>query len=144
MALDLTNDIRYRNPLELSKYKYVQAKAEGKSGQFYLFVDKIQMSDEVVNPYNPDGKKITFYDALNDLKTLSNLDIYVTGSNSKMLSSDILTEFRGRSDEIRVHPLRFAEYYSAVGEDKADAFDDYAFYGGIPLILSRPTVGSFA
>ncbi len=137
LALDLTNDIRYRNPLELSKY--VWSKAEGKSEQFYLFIDEIQMSDEVVNPYNPDGKKITFYDALNDLKTLSNLDIYVTGSNSKMLSSDILTEFRGRSDEIRVHPLSFAEYYSAMGGDKADAFDDYAFYGGMPLILSRPT-----
>ena len=53
------------------------------------------MSDEVPNPYNRAGKKITFYDALNDLKTLDNLDIYVTGSNSKMLSSDILTEFRG-------------------------------------------------
>ena len=137
LALDLTTDIRYRNPLELAKF--VRAKMEGKSGQFYLFVDEIQMSDEVVNPYNPDGKKITFYDALNDLKTLSNLDIYVTGSNSKMLSSDILTEFRGRSDEIRVHPLSFAEYYSASGGDKADAFDDYAFYGGMPLILSRPT-----
>ena len=104
-----------------------------------LFVDEIQMSDEVPNPYNPDGKKITFYDALNDLKSLSNLDIYVTGSNSKMLSSDILTEFRGRSDEIRVHPLSFAEYYSAVGGDKQDAFDEFAFYGGMPLILSRPT-----
>lgn len=102
------------------------------------------MSDEVVNPYNPDGKKITFYDALNDLKTLSNLDIYMTGSNSKMLSSDILTEFRGRSDEIRVYPLRFAEYYSAVGGDKTDVFDDYAFYRGIPLLLFRPTVGSLA
>ena len=55
-----------------------------------------------------------------------------------MLSSDILTEFRGRSDEIRVHPLSFAEYYSAVGGDKNEAFDDYAFYGGMPLILSRP------
>lgn len=84
------------------------------------------MSDEVPNPYNPDGKKIIFYDALNDLKSLSNLDIYVTGSNSKMLSSDILTEFRGRSDEIRVHPLSFAEYYSAVGGDKQDAFDEFA------------------
>ncbi len=80
-----------------------------------------------------------FYDALNDLKSLSNLDIYVTGSNSRMLSSDILTEFRGRSDEIRVHPLSFAEYYSAVGGDKQDAFDEFAFYGGMPLILSRPT-----
>ncbi len=137
LALDLTSDIRYRNPLELAKF--VRAKAEGKSEQFYLFVDEIQMSDEVVNPYNPDGKKLTFYDALNDLRTLSNLDIYVTGSNSKMLSSDILTEFRGRSDEIRVHPLSFSEYYSAVGGDKADAFEDYAFYGGMPLILSRPT-----
>ena len=91
------------------------------------------MSDEVPNPYNPDGKKITFYDALNDLKSLPNLDIYVAGSNSRMLSSDILTEFRGRSDEIRVHPLSFAEYYSAVGGDKEDAFENYAFYGGMPL-----------
>lgn len=83
--------------------------------------------------------KITFYDALNDLKSLSNPDIYVTGSDSKMLSSDILTEFRGRSDEICVHPLSFAEYYAAVGGDKQDAFDSFSFYGGMPLILSRPT-----
>ena len=96
------------------------------------------MSDSVDNPYNPSGKKVTFYDALNGLNSLENLDIYVTGSNSKMLSSDILTEFRGRSDEIRVHPLSFAEYYSAVGGDKRDAFDEYAFYGGMPLVISRP------
>ena len=134
--LDMTKDIRYRNPLELAKD--VREQVEGKSEQFYLFIDEIQMSDEVSNPYNQDGKPITFYDALNDLKSLSNLDIYVTGSNSKMLSSDILTEFRGRTDEIRVHPLSFAEYYAAVGGDKGDAFEDYAFYGGMPLILSRP------
>ena len=134
--LDTTKDIRYRNPLELAKA--VREQAEGKSDKFYLFVDEIQMSDEVPNPYNPNGKPITFYDALNDLKSLSNLDIYVTGSNSKMLSSDILTEFRGRTDEIRVHPLSFAEYYAAMGGDKGEAFDDYAFYGGMPLILSRP------
>ena len=106
--------------------------------EYYLFVDEVQMSDEVANPYNPEGKRITFYDALNDLRHLPNLDVYVTGSNSKMLSSDILTEFRGRSDEIRVHPLSFDEYYSAVQGDKHEAFDDYAFYGGMPLILSRP------
>ena len=70
------------------------------------------------------------------------MDVYVTGSNSKMLSSDILTEFRGRSDEIRVHPLSFAEYYSAVGGDKNEAFDEYAFYGGMPLILSRPNAAA--
>ena len=63
--------------------------------------------------------------------------MYVTGSNSKMLSSDILTEFRGRSDEIRVHPLSFSEYYAAVGGDKRDAFENYAFFGGMPLVLSR-------
>lgn len=135
--LDLTRDIRFRNPLILASH--VRSIAEGKSEQFYLFVDEIQMSDEVDNPYNSKGKKITFYDALNDLNSLSNLDIYVTGSNSRMLSSDILTEFRGRSDEIRVHPLSFAEYYAAVGGDKYAAFDAYAFYGGMPLILSRPT-----
>ena len=134
--LDLAKDIRFRNPLELAKV--VREKEERKADQYYLFVDEIQMSDEVPNPYNPNGKAITFYDALNDLKSLSNLDIYVTGSNSRMLSSDILTEFRGRSDEIRVHPLSFAEYYAYVGGDKAEAFDNYAFYGGLPLILSRP------
>lgn len=134
--LDMAKDIKYRNPLELTKK--VKETVENKKEQYYLFVDEIQLSDEVPNPYNPDGKRITFYDALNDLKAISNLDIYVTGSNSKMLSSDILTEFRGRSDEIRVHPLSFAEYYAAVVGDKTEAFDDYAFYGGMPLVLSRP------
>lgn len=136
IELDLTKDIKYRDPLVLAEY--VRSRCEGKSERFYLFVDEIQMSDEVKNPYNPDGRRITFYDALNDLRSLPNLDVYVTGSNSKMLSKDILTEFRGRSDEIRVHPLSFAEYYSAVGGDKEDAFEEYAFYGGMPLVQSRP------
>lgn len=136
IELDLAKDIKFRDPLLLASY--VREKAEKSREEYYLFVDEIQMSDEVDNPYNPKGKKITFYDALNDLRSLSNLDVYVTGSNSRMLSSDILTEFRGRSDEIHVHPLSFAEYYSAVGGDKNEAFDDYAFYGGMPLVLSRP------
>ena len=135
--LDLAKDIRFRNPLMLAGH--VREMVEGRPERFYLFVDEIQMSDEVKNPYNPEGKKITFYDALNDLRSLPNLDIYVTGSNSKMLSSDILTEFRGRSDEIRVHPLSFSEFYSAVGGDQEEAFENYAFYGGMPLVLSRPT-----
>ena len=136
VELDLAKDIKYRNPLLLSSY--IREKVENSKDEYYLFVDEIQMSDEVANPYNTDGKKITFYDALNDLRNLENLDVYVTGSNSKMLSSDILTEFRGRSDEIRVHPLSFKEYYSAVGGNKNEAFEEYAFYGGMPLILSRP------
>lgn len=94
LELDLTRNIRYRNPLELSDY--VHSLIDGKKDRFYLFVDEIQLSDPVKNPYLPDGKKITFYDTLNDFREISNLDVYVTGSNSKMLSSDILTEFRGR------------------------------------------------
>ena len=135
-ALDNDKYLKYRNPLELSAF--VRGLVENSEDQYYLFVDEIQMSDVVDNPYNPSGKKVTFYDVLNGLNALENLDIYVTGSNSKMLSSDILTEFRGRSDEIRVHPLSFAEYYSAVGGDKRDAFYEYAFYGGMPLVISRP------
>lgn len=137
IELDLAKDIKYRNPLLLSSF--VREQVDGKEGEYYLFVDEIQMSDSIANPYNADGARITFYDALNDLKSLNNLDVYVTGSNSKMLSSDILTQFRGRSDEIRVHPLTFSEYYSVHGGDKNEAFDEYAFYGGMPLILSRPT-----
>ena len=134
IELDLTKDLRFRNPLELASY--VRNLVEGKDENYYLFIDEIQMSDAVLNPYNPHGKKITFYDALNDLNSLSNLDIYVTGSNSRMLSSDILTEFRGRSSEIRMHPLSFLEYYKAVGGDKQEAFNTYAFFGGMPFITS--------
>ena len=136
IALDLVKDIQYRNPLFLAAS--IRQRVEKQAEQFYLFIDEIQMSDMVPNPYNEQGKKISFYDALNDLKSLPNLDIYVTGSNSKMLSRDILTEFRGRSDEIRVHPLSFAEYYSALGGDKHDALENYAYFGGMPLCLSRP------
>ncbi len=136
IELDLARDIRYRNPLELSSY--VRGLTQDTGKQFYLFIDEIQMSDEVSNPYNSEGKKITFYDALNDIRELNNVDVYVTGSNSRMLSTDILTEFRGRSDELRMHPLSFSEYFSAVGGDKNEAFDTYAFFGGMPLVLSRP------
>ena len=68
VELDLTKDIKYRDPLVLAEY--VRNIVEGQTGQFYLFVDEIQMSDSVKNPYNPDGKRITFYDALNDLRSL--------------------------------------------------------------------------
>ena len=136
IELDMIHDIKYRNPI--LQAEHIREKTADKKMQFYLFVDEIQLSDEVENPYSRQGKKITFYDALNECKDMKNLDVYVTGSNSKMLSSDILTEFRGRSDEIRVHPLSFAEFYSFVGGDKHEAFDEYAFYGGLPLVLSKP------
>ena len=135
IELDQVRDIKYRNPLGLTSF--VRGYVEGKQEQYYLFIDEIQMSDEVNNPYNPDGKKITFYDALNDLRELDNLDIYVTGSNSKMLSSDILTEFRGRGDEIRVNPLSFEEFYHAYEGDKRDAWQEYYTYGGLPLVMMK-------
>ncbi len=137
VELDLAKDIRFRNPLELAGV--VRKTVENKAEEFYLFIDEIQMSDEVANPYNSAGAKITFCDALNDLRSLKNLDIYVTGSNSKMLSSDILTEFRGRSDEIRIQPLSFAEYWTEAKKtkDKHEAFEDYAFFGGLPFVLTR-------
>ena len=78
--------------------------------------------------YDPAEEVKDFESVLIGFMHIKNVEIYVTGSNSKMLSSDILTEFRGRSDEIRVHPLSFAEYYAFVGGDKADAFEEYAFY----------------
>lgn len=136
IQLDLIKDIRFRNPLELSSF--ISKIIEKKDEKFYLFIDEIQMSDEVPNPYSPEGKKITFYDVLNELREAENLDVYVTGGNSKMLSSDIPTEFRGRSDEIHVHPLSFGEYYSVIEGDKEDAFDQYAFYGGMPFVITRP------
>lgn len=83
--------------------------------------------------------KITFYDVLNELVDNTALDIYVTGSNSKMLSSDVLTEFRGRGDEVKVYPLSFREFYSYRGGDKKEALDEYLLYGGFPLVLSRET-----
>ena len=136
IELDLTRDIRFRNPLELSAF--VSEKVRRSGEKFYLFVDEIQLSDEVKNPYSPEGKRITFYDALNDFREFENLDVYVTGSNSKMLSSDILTEFRGRSDEIRVHPLSFSEFFSVYDGEKTEVFEEYAFYGGLPFVISRP------
>ena len=134
--LEKKSFLRYRNPLELAKL--VEERVHGQKGQFYLFVDEIQLSEQVPNPWLPSGKPVTFYDALNDFREFGNLDVYVTGSNSKMLSSDILTEFRGRGDEIRVHPLSFKEYFAAVGGDVRNAFDDYLYFGGMPYVQSCP------
>ena len=137
IELDLAKDIKYRDPLVLSSF--VREKVEGKGEEYYLFIDEIQMSDEVPNPYNAAGKNITFYDALNDLRSLTNLDVYVTGSNSKMLSSDIATEFRGRSSQIKVYPFSFEEFYSYRGGVASEALDEYMLYGGMPGLINEPT-----
>lgn len=128
--LDQARFVTERNPLKLAEY--IRRRASASNRKQYLFIDEIQRCEPVANPALPKGAKVTFYDALNEFKTYENLDVYVTGSNSKMLSTDVLTEFRGRGDEIRVHPLSFAEYHSAVGGDRRDALDAYLVFGGMP------------
>ena len=93
---------------------------------YYVFLDEVQFVDG-------------FEKVLNGLNRISNLDIYVTGSNSKFLSTDILTEFRGRGDEVRIYPLNFSEFVSGFKGSVDDAWNEYFTYGGLPLILSRKT-----
>ena len=134
--LDQLRDARYRNPFAL--VSAVRKIIGDGNDMYYLFIDEIQMSLKIPNPYDRKGRKLTFYDALLELMAIPNLDIYVTGSNSEMLSSDILTNFRGRGDQIHMHPLSFSEYYDAIGGDKREAYDSYSWFGGMPLIVSRP------
>lgn len=101
---------------------------------YYIFIDEIQLSENVSNPYvETKEKNITFVDVLLSLMKHSNLDIYITGSNSKMLSSDLLTQFRDRGDQVHVNPLSFAEVYELF-DDKSEAFEHYFVYGGMPYI----------
>ena len=132
IALDDDTFVKYRNPDELSKY--IREKITGKD-MYYILIDEVQYaitSDELKNPEN-----IRLYNVLNGLMRLRNVDIYVTGSNSKMLTKDVLTAFRGRGDEVKIYPVSFKEYYSFVGGDKSDAYEEYALYGGMPLIFSK-------
>ena len=107
-------------------YKDILSKTAS-GGQYYLFLDEIQFVAD-------------FSELMNSLSQLSNVDVYVTGSNSKFLSNDILTEFRGRGDEVRIYPLSFSEFYSARGGDKYEAWDEYHLYGGMPALFERKTV----
>ena len=104
---------------------YIRQRVDGE-GVWYILLDEIQLCPG-------------FESLLNGLNRQENLDIYVTGSNSKFLSTDVLTEFRGRGDEVRVYPLSFSEFASAYPGDVYDAWDDYCMYGGLPMILSRKT-----
>lgn len=141
LALDDDLNIRYRNPLELGKHIRELVADNGK--MHYVFLDEIQKVESIKNPYLPDSaEKITFVDTLLGLAKLKNVDLYVTGSNSKMLSSDILTEFRGRGDEIRIRPLAYSEFYASyegVNGNKANAWRDYYTYGGMPALSDMRT-----
>ena len=105
LELDQRKYYRYRNPITLCDYiqKIVES---NKDEKFYLFIGEVQFTKKVIDKEN-DNLEVTIYDMLNELKSYKNLDVYVTGSNSKMLSSDIATEFRGRATQINVYPLSF-------------------------------------
>ncbi len=138
LALDEIDNARYRNPFELNKA--VKERISDKDKRYYVFIDEIQFVTEVQNPYVDDPRqKLTFIDVVLGLMKIPNVDIYVTGSNSKMLSSDILTQFRDRGDEIRVNPLSFAEVYEYYEGDKRGAWRDYYTYGGMPLVWTMET-----
>ena len=135
LALDILENARYRNPLELDKY--VRDHMVDPKKRYYIFIDEIQFVSEIQNPYvDNEDAKITFIDVILGFMHMDNADVYVTGSNSKMLSSDILTQFRDRGNEIRVYPLSFAEVYNEYEGDKRGAWQDYYTYGGMPLATS--------
>lgn len=132
IALDDDLFVNYRDPDKLSKY--IRGKIVN-SDMYYILIDEVQYAitnDELKNP-----ETIKLYNVLNGLMRLRNVDIYVTGSNSKMLTKDVMTAFRGRGDEVKIYPISFKEYYSFVGGDKSDAYEEYALYGGMPLVLTK-------
>ncbi|MFH2117665.1 MAG: ATP-binding protein [Bacillota bacterium] len=123
IALDDRENKLLRNPdnlLNFIKTKIIDTK------NYYVLLDEIQMTEQ-------------FEDVLNSLLHIKNVDVYVTGSNSKFLSKDIITEFRGRSDEVRVYPLSFLEFLSVFKGTVQEAWNTYYTYGGLPLILSYDT-----
>lgn len=134
IELDQRRYYKYRNPITLCEY--VESVVQNhKEKKFYLFIDEVQLTTKVVDKENG-GIEVTIYDMLNELKAYKNLDVYVTGSNSKGLSKDIATEFRGRATQIHVFPLSFGEVYSYVGGDERKALEGYMLYGGMPRIFA--------
>ena len=133
IELDQRRYYKFRNPIALCDHveELVNEKQDRK---MYLFIDEVQFTTKVIDKENG-GIEVTIYDMLNELKGYKNLDVYVTGSNSKMLSSDIATEFRGRATQIHVYPLSFGEFYSYIGGNARDALDMYMLYGGMPRVV---------
>ena len=134
IELDQRRYYKYRNPITICEY-IESIVNERKDEKFYLFIDEVQLTTKVTDVENG-GIEVTIYDMLNEFKAYKNLDVYVTGSNSKGLSKDIATEFRGRATQIHVYPLSFAEFYSYVGGDEREALDTYMLYGGMPRLLA--------
>ena len=134
IELDQRRYYKFRNPINLCEY--VEAiVTKHTTEKYFLFVDEVQLTTKVVDKENG-GIEVSIYDMLNELKAYKNLDVYVTGSNSKGLSKDIATEFRGRATQVHVFPLSFVEFYSCVGGDERKALDTYMLYGGMPRLLA--------
>lgn len=118
IALDDISNEELREPFKM--LAHVKERVKDK-GQYYLIIDEVQLLDR-------------FVDVLNSFMHMSNVDVYVTGSNSRFLSKDVATEFRGRGMEIHIYPLSFAELYAAVGGDKNELWKRYYTYGGLPYL----------
>lgn len=132
IALDDDLNEEFRDASKISDY--VRKKCADKNKKYYVFLDEIQFAISKEELRDKD-KPIKLYSVLNGFLNLKNVDVYVTGSNSKLLSKDVLTEFRGRGDVIHVYPLSFSEFYAAVELDKIDAYNEYMMYGGMPYLL---------
>ena len=140
ITLSLEDDAsaRYRNPLELGEY--IRGRIVDENAEYIIMLDEIQNVKEVKNPWL-EGDTIGFVDVLLGLMKINNADIYITGSNSKMLSSDIVTSFRDRGDEVRLYPLTYREYHSAYSGSERECWREYYTYGGLPRVLYLPTHG---
>lgn len=123
IAFDTFENRRFRDPEVL--YPYLKERIRD-GGMYYVLLDEVQLLGE-------------FEAVLNGLIRMENVDVYVTGSNARFLSKDVITEFRGRGDEVRVYPLSFAEFMSVYPGSKRDGFDEYMLYGGLPMIRNFPT-----
>jgi len=134
VKLDDDRSERLRNPRELSAF--IRGKIKGRRTRHYVFIDEIQYCYEVPLEGNPEIM-FTFYDTLNGLLKLPNVDIYVTGSNSHLLSKDVATHFRDRGEEIQLHPLSFAEVHEAFKGDVYREWEDYLTFGGMPGALLK-------
>jgi predicted AAA+ superfamily ATPase len=142
IALDRKKDAKLRDPDVL--YDFLSRQTSRKRGRVYVFIDEIQecRRPKGVGRETPEEKaerEQQFYDILNEFRQRKNIDLYVTGSNSRLLVTDVATQFRGRGETIQVNPLTFSEYYAAVGGDKSDAWAQYLLYGGMPELFSMRT-----
>ena len=137
VELDKKKDAKLRNPDAM--YEFLASKTAKRRGRTYILIDEIQECKRppisaAETPEQKAEREQEFYDILNEFRDKDNIDLYVTGSNSRLLVKDVATQFRGRGENIHIGPLSFREYYSASGGDKSDAWSDFLLYGGMPEI----------